>query len=156
MSKIVMWTAAYGSYGAMSGARTATTTEIPSIVAPMTPMGCLRNRRQRRRGSAAGVACWVASITAMRSLLAHARIEPAVDELRGEVRDDHRHGEQEKRPLEHRVVPIVDRINRERAEARPAEDGLDLDRAGHGEAERQGDQRHHRQHCVAESVVSDD
>ena len=38
MSSIVIWTGAYGSYGAIQGAKTATTTANSSMAAPTVPM----------------------------------------------------------------------------------------------------------------------
>src|SRR5688572_4086001 len=126
MSNTVTRTGAYGSYGAISGAKMARTSATSSMNAPTSPLLCRRNERQR--GSASGATCEAASrTTVIRSLVAHPRVEPAVHQLGAEVGDHHRHGEQQERTLEDRVVTVTHRVDGQGAEARPREHGLDLD-----------------------------
>src|SRR5687768_6165315 len=107
MSRMLTRTSSYGSWGAMTGASTATTRATASIARPMSPIRWRRNERQARRGVVAVVGAVTSSRAVIGSSLAHARIEPAIDQLRDQVGDHHREGDDEKGALEDGVVAVA-------------------------------------------------
>src|SRR5918998_3392172 len=135
MSRMFTRTFPYGSYGASNGANTATRTAIPSIAAPMRPMRWRRNERHARRGGTAAAGAVTSISTLIGSSFAHARIEPAVDQLGDEVGHHDGQRDQKERALQHRVVAIGNSVDGQRAEAGPRVHRLDLDCSGNGEAQ---------------------
>src|SRR3989338_5907265 len=112
-----------GSWGASHGAATATA--ATSSTNPTPPAICHRARRAWRPARAS------CSVTAADSAGADAGIEEAIDEVDKEVEHDEEHGREEHRALHHRVVAVVDGLDREPPDAGPREDRL----RHHGAAE---------------------
>ena len=86
----------------------------------------------------------------------HPRIEDEVQRVGEQVREDHRDGEDQERPLEHREVLVVDRVVGELAEPGPGEERLDRDHPAGDRAELQRRQRHERQQRVGHRVAAHD
>src|SRR5918996_5643034 len=116
MSRMLTRTRASGSYGAMTGASTATSTAAPSMTAPTSPIRLRMKPRIQRRaltvtpggGAVASVARLIGPLR-----LADPWVEPAVHELGRQVGDHDRDGDDEERALEDRVVALTDRLDGE-------------------------------------------
>ena len=76
---------------------------------------------------------------------AHPRVEARVQEVGGEVADDHHRRGHEVDALQHREVLVLDRLDRREPDPGPREQRLDRDRAAEHEAEVERDLRHDRQ-----------
>src|SRR3989441_2702508 len=84
------------------------------------------------------------------------RVEVGVEQVHDQV-DEHERGREEKdRRLHHRVVAVVDRLNRQAADARPGEDRLGDDRAAEQRAKLDPDDGHDRDRGVLERVLPND
>src|SRR5215472_472446 len=114
-----------GSAGAISGAATAATIKSATNAAP--PAASARVRRARLGAGSAR---------------ADARIEEAIDQVDAEVDHDEEHGRDERGALHDRVVAVVDRLDREAADARPGEHRLGHDGAAEQGAELEPRDRH--------------
>src|SRR5437899_304572 len=101
-----------GSCGAITGAASAITTSSKTNTPPPS---AIRRVRRPRLGWTAGAA------PGARSARSDAGIEEAIDQVDAEVDHDEEHGGQEHRALDDGVVAVVDRLDREPADARPRE-----------------------------------
>src|SRR5262245_39721180 len=72
-----------------------------------------------------------------------AGIEEAIEQVDGEVDDDEGDGREEDRALHDRIVAVVDRLNRQAADAGPREHGLGDDGTAEQCPELQRGDRHH-------------
>ncbi len=113
-----------------------------------------RPRRQRREPARARAPLDEAHSAAPAD--ADARIEDRVDEVDGEVDDDVAGGGDEDDALDQRVVPLVDRVDRQPPEAGDDEDLLGDDGPRDQRAELQADHRRDRDQAVADGVDADD
>src|SRR5258708_3147501 len=96
-------TSAIGSWVAMSGAKSAVSSSAPKSASPEAPNGDRMSRRSTSR-------------------IADPRIEPGIQQIDDEIRDEGRDGDQQHGPLDHREVTIEDGLYRKEADAGPAED----------------------------------
>src|SRR2546422_635360 len=86
----------------------------------------------------------------------NSRVEVGVDHVDEEVDEDKRRREEEHRRLHHRIVAVVDRLDRQAADTRPGEDRLGDDGAPEQRAELDPDDGHDRDRGVLEGVLPDD
>src|SRR5258708_6542717 len=136
---------AIGSYGLISGAKTAMATKNSTTTAPtMAPRRLTRRRTARRQGCDSGVAAAVVSIAV--AVMTVSRAQPRVDEEIGDIgeqveEDIRGRGEQDD-ALHHGVVAIEHRVDDKLAEAGDREDLLGQDGAGEQLAELERAERH--------------
>src|SRR2546422_2615033 len=84
------------------------------------------------------------------------RVEVGVEDVNDQI-DEHEGGrEEEDRRLHHRIVAVVDGLDRQSADARPGEDRLGDDRAAEQRAQLDPDDGHDRDGGVFEGVLPDD
>src|SRR4051812_40608598 len=107
------------SHGTASGPKTATSTRSAMMARPTS---------ERRDIS--------------RLLHLDARVEPAIEQVRGRVHQDVGDRDHEDTALRQRVVSLVDRVEQELSDAGPAEDELGDDGAGEQDAELKAEDRH--------------
>src|SRR5262249_35489747 len=105
-----------GSWGAIRGARHATST---SAARQAAPAGEAPSRRRRRQASD-----WTRGRARSISGVLDARVDHRVHEVGEQVDGDERHRADQDGALHEGEVAGEDRGDRETAEARPAEDGL--------------------------------
>src|SRR5439155_9119824 len=129
-----------GSAGATSGAASAVTIISATNTAPAIASPRVRRARLGGAGSAR----------------ADARIEEAIDEVDDEVDHDEQHGGDEHRALHDGIVAVVDRLDREPADAGPGKHGLGHDGAAEQGAELQAGDRDDRHRGVLQRVLDDD
>src|SRR5438067_2283869 len=79
-------------------------------------------------------------------------VEPAVGQVDQEIDQDDGGGQDEDGGLDDWVVAVDDRLDREQADARPGEDGLDDDRPAEDVAKLEADDRDQRNQGVAQPV----
>src|SRR4051794_22179665 len=122
---------------ASNGANSATRMNTVRMPSPRTPARLLRNSRQVRRADAVRLrrrswralrpaatgGAWTSPLIG--ASRPHARVEDAVKQVRGQVRDDHRTRGDQERALQHPVVRDAERLAGEQAEAGDREDRLD-------------------------------
>src|SRR5215471_17175332 len=125
-----------GSAGAISGAAAAAAIKSATNTAP--PAASARVRRVR---------------LGARSARADARIEEAIDEIDEEVDRDEQQGRDEHGALHDRLAAVVDRLDREAADARPREHRLGDDGAAEQGAELEPGNRDDRQGGVLQRVL---
>src|SRR5262249_23564738 len=150
-----------GRYGATSGAKTATSASSAVRATPKAAVRLPRSRRAKpasrpgRRPSTEPAKEWesrarpspqwvgeggwgggreVPKISGRRPI-ADPGVEVEVDEVHGEVHEDEAGGHEQDDPLDHAVVSLLDRGQRESADPRPAEDLLDDDAAAEERAD---------------------
>ncbi|CDN44923.1 hypothetical protein BN871_FY_00270 [Paenibacillus sp. P22] len=83
-----------------------------------------------------------------------ARIQPGIDQVRGEIGDDDRDARHEQQSLHERIIPLLGRLADIIAHAGIAEHVLDQRRAAQHEAEVDRQRRNERQHRVALHVLA--
>src|SRR4051812_10649531 len=153
-----------GSYGAMSGAKIAMSTNSvathrPAIASGRRPRRRSARRRERTRGATATSTALIASapagacrrrrssndaLSCLPSGDADARVEDGVQEVHREVDDDVADRRDQDDALDDRVVAREDGVERELAEAGQDEDLLGHHRAGDQQAELEAEDRHDR------------
>src|SRR5665811_1886604 len=84
---------------------------------------CIRDSSSSGHGAWSG---WIASIA---SLHPDSRIEQPVAQVHQQVDEDETRGNEQDGNLHQRIIPLVDRIDQQPADPRPAEHGLDDYRA---------------------------
>src|SRR6185295_7096092 len=138
-----------------SGPKATSTTISARTTRPSTASRCRLKRRHAsahgetlRRGSA-GAVC------ASGSAVADAGVEPAIEEVGDQVERDHEASEDEGDRHHDRRVVALDRVDQERADAGHAEDLLGYDGAAEDLRHRQRDERHDRNHRVADDVLEE-
>src|SRR5262245_29740609 len=90
------------------------------------------------------------------SIQADPGVEPAVEDIDERVGGDEEDGDDEHRPLDQRVVALVDGCQEHPAEARHREDLLDHHGAAQEVADLDAQDRHDNDQAVPERVVADD
>src|SRR6266849_2184441 len=90
------------------------------------------------------------------SLQADTRIQVRVEQIDDQVDADEGRGKQEDRGLDDRIVPVVDRLDRVTADARPREDRLRDHGSAEERAELDADDRHDGDRRVLQRVFPDD
>src|SRR5262245_47529054 len=154
---------ASGSYGAISGAKTAVAMMSRSTAAAPTPQRSRARRRHitRRAGSRPGRAATTSASSIRVGALnasscgANPRIDEADYQVHEQVHPDDEERQEHHGALDHREVLIADRLDGERGHTRPREDRLGDDGAAQELAELQdqhGDQGNAR---VAADVLPD-
>src|SRR5664279_5651131 len=127
---------ARGSCGASSGANSATRMKRATRTKPMIAPGLRRSRRNAsdQRPPWPSNANSLDSSSATDTLLLPSEPDAGVDQAVRDVDEQvHEHDDDrdEQDPaLDHRVVPVADRLSEPRADARVREDGLGEDRSG--------------------------
>src|SRR5574337_126995 len=162
-----VWVAsvAMGSWMARKSAKMAVTTIKSIRKPPAAPSGFFRQKRQRTattraRGSPTptGAVSSIPSAVTIERLfaIAHPWIEPAVEHIHEQVREDHHDGDEHDQVLNDWVVPPEDRLDEEVWEARQVENPLGDDESADEERELDPDDCDHRQHRILERVTPDD
>src|SRR5574337_2025931 len=138
---------AWGLYGATSGAASAMTANTAYTSSPMDAYRSPRATAQATRSASRHVAVarphWGHSATRSPPLMAHPRIQHAVEHVGQEVHDDHHDRDEEKRRLRHRVVFGGDSPDQRAAQPRPGKHGLHNDVAADGIPDPQRKRGHH-------------
>src|SRR5216684_4417260 len=151
---------AWGLYGATSGAASAMTTNTAYMSNPMdayrSPRATLQATRSASRQVAVARAHWGHSASRSPPLMAHPRVEHAVEHVGHEVHDDHDDRDEEKRRLRHRGVFGGNCSDQRAAQSRPGKHGLHDDVTADGIPDPQGKRRHHGQQRVAGRVPQQD
>src|SRR3984893_11097612 len=114
---------AFGLYGATSGPMMAT---IPNATDRHRPIRIFGDRSNR----------------VMSGLLPGPRVEERVDEVGGQIGQQHRQRDDQEDPLQQRVVVAADRGEQQVPHARVGEDDLGQQRAGDDEPDGQGEAGH--------------
>src|SRR5205814_4654806 len=102
-----------------------------------------------------------AAITAMRTmaapilLIANARIDEAVHQIRQQVHPDIRHRDQQNAPLHERIVAKADRLNQQASNAGPRKYRLRDNRSRQHGAELQADERDDGDQAVPKRMTDD-
>src|SRR4051794_38711601 len=110
-----------GSWVWSTLASSAVTNITTMSTPPAAPRGFLRTNRdttvhaESRRGLAAGAAAMSTGVTAIQrprsAGIAHARVEDAVQQVEGEVGEDHHDRDKHDQVLDDRVIPPQDRLD---------------------------------------------
>src|ERR1051326_3935199 len=114
-------------YGASSGAASAMSTQMHTMMAPLRP---IRLRKKR-----------LASV-------ADARIEPGIHQVHGQIDQTENQSDEQHPTLHNGVIAIADAVEQEAAHARQRENRLDNHRAAEQVADLHADDGQHRNECV--------
>src|SRR5215212_7429989 len=156
-----------GAYGASTGANTATRTATTRTTRPVSASGARSSRRSTRlrRGALTPVGGRSATAASTVVMLAPSRrfsgdadawVDDRVEQVHEQVDDDVRRRRHQHDSLDHRVVALEDRVDRQLAEAGQTEDPFGDDGAGDQRAELQADDRDDDDQAVAQGVHADD
>src|SRR5439155_8431778 len=149
-------------YGARTGARTAMRTKARTTLAPTAATGrsritCQTNPPFRRAGTTSAVTPGssprIGAVLTGTTSRGDPRVEAEIQEVRRQIEEHHHQGQHEEGPLQHRAVTFAHRQEDRPADPRPAENRLDEDLPGHDVTERDGHQRHRREHRVPKRMA---
>src|SRR5262245_34715214 len=146
-----------GEWGAMSGARSATSTST-TMIKNETHGRRARALSGRDSVEASGAAPKLAPIGSLTRAISgepDPRVEVGIEDVQAQVDAEHDDGLQQEHRLEQRVVAEDDRLVGKPPDARPREHGLRDDRAGDEQREVDPEQRGHRNQRVAQTVFPD-
>src|SRR6266851_2308794 len=147
---------AIGSYGLISGAKTAMAMKNSTTTAPtMAPRRLTRRRTARRQGCDSGGAAAVVSmvVAVMTVSRAQARVDEEIGEVGEQVEQDIRGRGEEHDALHHGIVAVEHGIDDELAETGDGEDLLGQDGAGEQLAEFERAERDDGNQRVAQPML---
>src|SRR6476620_11346422 len=126
----------------------STALTIPSSVVKCTERSRTSRRATERRS--------FGRVWGRGGLVHHARIEEGIHHVHNEVQRDDEERAHEDGPLDRRQVALLDRVERQSADAREVEDGLREDRAAEQDPEVEAEDGDDRRDRRSNAVLEDD
>src|SRR5262245_12721262 len=116
---------------------------------------CTAGSNRAKAGPISAATIAMSTMVAPTLLIANARIDEPVEEIRQQIHPDVGDGNQQNAPLNQRIVAEPDRLNQQSPDAGPRENRFRDDRAGQHGTELQPDQGNNRNQTVSERVTED-